>query len=455
MKNNSLISLRLLLLVFTLAVSNITVKAQESNIISTLTMTPQSLDHNPALFLENKKWYLGFPFLSSVNVSGSMPWSLNKIASPTSDGSINISSSEMYKHLKKNNVIAANINLEMIRFGFKIGSNGFGHVAITERGSALINMKKNTMGFVLLGNASEQFIGKETNLSNSAISQNTYTEIALGYSHKIGSKLTVGGRFKYLIGQTNINTKRTDMSFYTDPNTYSISANTDILIRMSSPLTEDGEFRFSDLWRNGGIAFDLGATYKFLNDKLLVQASVVDLGFINWKTNVVEYRSISPDVPFAFEGLDSSIEDVLNGTNSWGVLVDSLVNSLGVEAVYGDQRYTTMLNTKLYAGATYTVVKTLDVSTLFRAKFNNKVTDCSLGIAVTYKPCDWFNLSIGNTFNSNSALGLGAGFAIRGGPFQFYLMADEISGFNIDAMKSANIRFGINFVIKDNKVNKL
>lgn len=444
-KNNILYSLLTLTLLFAV----IRVKSQESNIISNLTITPQSLEHNPALFLEGKAGYVGFPLLSSINVSASIPWNMKQMLSPSADGSINLSSTNIYNMMKENNVIATNVNIDIIRFGFKAWSKGYVHVSVSERISALVNIKKNTLGFFLLGNGSDEYLGKEVNMSNSGISQNAYTEIALGYSQKIGKSLTVGGKFKYLIGQTNVNTNKSNLTFYTDPTTYAVTAKTDILINTSLPFANN-DFYFSDLFANNGIAFDLGATYSLFDNKLKLQASIVDLGYIKWKANTETYRSIDGGGEFVFDGFNISVEDMLDESGANG-LINTLLDSieqLGVETVVGN-KYTTRLDTKFYAGASYTVVKGLDVSGLFRMEFDNKFNNYSLGVALTYKPAKWFNLSVGNTFSSISALGLGAGFAINGGAFQFYLMADQISGFTFETIKSANVRFGINFVIKE------
>lgn len=446
MSNNKVLYILLTVVLLLVGISG---KSQESNIISNLTITPQSLEHNPALFLEGKSGYFGFPVLSSVGVSASIPWSLKSIMTESINGSINLSSNKMYEAMRENNVFATNVNLDIIRFGFKAWSKGYVHFSIVEKFSALVNIRKNTLGFFLLGNGSDEFFGKKVNMSNSGISQNSYTEVGFGYSQQIGKNISVGGKFKYLIGQSNIHTNRANMSFHTDPTTYAVMANTDILINTSLPIGNN-VFNFSDLFVNNGFSFDLGATYSLLDNKLKLQASVADLGYIKWTSNTETYQSIDSNGEFIFEGLNISIDDILNGTDTNGIfnmLLDSIAK-LSVETVAGT-RYTTMLDTKVYAGASYTVAKYLDVSGLFRMEFGNKFNNYSLGLALTYKPVEWFNLSVGNTFNSVSVLGLGAGFAINGGPFQFYLMADQISGFTLETIKSANVRFGINFVIKE------
>ena len=58
----------------------------------------------------------------------------------------------------------------------------------------------------------------------------------IGYGFNVNEKLTVGARFKLLLGLANINTTNTHIDLSTDPNLNTLAVNMDYSIRMSAPL---------------------------------------------------------------------------------------------------------------------------------------------------------------------------------------------------------------------------
>ncbi|NJL75387.1 MAG: hypothetical protein HC892_10500 [Saprospiraceae bacterium] len=94
-------------------------------------------------------------------------------------------------------------------------------------------------------------------------------------------------------GLNDISTARNDLSIYTDSEIYELTLTGDYQVNTSSLVEYNGLddlnnvvdvdelLRGQLLTKNQGIALDLGA--KITLSDLTIAASVLDLGFINWK----------------------------------------------------------------------------------------------------------------------------------------------------------------------------
>ena len=132
-----------------------------------------------------------------------------------------------------------------------------------------------------------------------------YTDIALGYSHKINEHWTVGGKLKILVAQATLQAQIDQLKFVSTTDSTHVSGNGHIYAaaplqwqKMPTNVNDLGDFDIQSLLFDSslplkdqimefirpaglGAAFDLGATYKPIKN-LQITASVTDLGFIRW-----------------------------------------------------------------------------------------------------------------------------------------------------------------------------
>jgi len=117
-----------------------------------------------------------------------------------------------------------------------------------------------------------------------------------------------------LFGKLNLRTKSTDVSLFTDQTTYNLEFEGDVIINSSLPIiveAEDNTITNIELdnsispinlimnGKNPGFAIDAGITYPY-NDKLEFSASVLDLGFIRWRSNL---NTFDASGNFSYEGV--------------------------------------------------------------------------------------------------------------------------------------------------------
>ncbi|MFZ4399096.1 MAG: DUF5723 family protein [Bacteroidales bacterium] len=429
--------------------------AQDGNTIYFINNIPQSNYSNPAS-LPNCKFYIGVPAMSSFGFNlenGS--FSYNDIFSRRTDDSLIIDKNKLLGALSDDNKLSYDISEQIFTLGMRMRRSYF-TLSASSKFSTNFNYTKDLMTFLLKGN--EPFIGKTANLSDSKLGLNAYTEIAFGFSREIGKKLTLGLRFKYLIGIVNVYTERSDLQFTTDANTYALTTSSDFLIHSSSPFDslqgmdkQIKNIKPKNLMDNTGYAFDFGGEYR-LNKRWTIGVSVVDLGSINWKSNVKDYVSKNPNKQFNFNGFDinkafqgGSINDSI-----FTAMIDTLKETLGIKETNGTS-YNAPLKTKLYTSIAFSLTRNDRFGILMRNDFANKSVNTLISVSYNRNIGRWFAITLSNTFVAGNIFNPGAGFNLNLGPIQFYMIGDHFSSLYAADMKNLGIHFGMNFIFGKTK----
>lgn len=292
------------------------------------------------------------------------------------------------------------------------------------------------------GNA--HFAGQTADLSGLRIQQNYYRELAIGYTFQMNDKWTIGVRPKLLMGVTNVTTRHSKNSIYTDPDGLELKGNADIDIYTSGFVNSDDEFDFSpkDFFtlKNLGWGLDLGATYK-LNDKINLSANLINVGMIHWSNKVTRY-DINGDYTYTGYILQDST-DIANA--DWKDVLDTLEAIFKPEITH--KSYNSYLSPQLYLKGDY---KYNDRLTMYGAFISDIYFKYRAIITVggVYQFNHLFQATLNYSFMTDKYFNIGAGFAFNAGPVQLYAALDNIPGF-FDPYNNRyfNARAGINFVV--------
>ncbi len=422
------------------------VKAQNDVSIHLLKSVPQSTYTNPA-FMTDAQTYIGFPVLSSVYFdikhSG---FSYSDIITRRDDDSLYLNIDNTISKLQNRNYLSTNFNIELLAFGFKINNNYFNFSA-TEKVSTRFSYPKDLIKFAWGGNT--QFIGQPADFSGIGFNFMYYREYAVGMSRKfMDDNLNVGLRSKLLFGISNIWTEKSHLTLSTDPESFALTAQSDIIINTSLPevLFDDNDsidFDVNDFLlghKNRGMAFDVGVSYRF-NDKFSVAASVLDIGKIKWSHAPKNF--ITEKSSFTFEGIQIILDD--EGDDGVDNLLDSINDTFGFKEM--EQAYETWLPAVVYLSGAYNLNPNNVVAFLVRAD----VFDKRIYPSYTFS----FNKRFGNIFNAvasysimnRSYNNMGLGFSLQLGAFQLYALNDNLLGLiRPTSAKNTGLRFGINFL---------
>lgn len=344
--------------------------------------------------------------------------------------------------LDDRNEFLAELELTTLAVSWRNKNNQWGihHSVRTQAG---VNYPKDLAVVLSRGNA--DFIDQTIDIGPD-VNWNSFHEIGLQYAYHKPGKWSIGARIKRLQGLQNIETESSKLTLYTDPEFYQLTFDVDYKFRQAGILTiEDNKaillepqrpWRNFSFARNGGWAFDLGASFT-VSERVTVQAAVLDMGWIHWQHNAREYAS--KDV-YIYDGID--VKDIIDlDTLNLEAELDSVREKLGFRDT--SINYTNSLPLRAM-GTVH--IKANDnhrfaLSGVYR-KFEG--LDPELGLAIQWN-ADWFSwLSVGLQYaiQNRQYDHLGINFLIDLKYVQLYGWTDSMLHFGRDRDIHINGGFG-------------
>lgn len=431
---------------------------------------------NPAL--TPTKGYFNLPVIGAVNATvGSTSLGYQDIIDIIDDGDDFYTKPDFMNRLKDNNKLNVNFSTEILSAGWYKGKN-FWSFNIGLRTDIGANLTKNIFTFLNeMETVEENWRNSNYDISGQQLNINAYTEIGLGLSRQINSRLTVGARVKALLGIGNMELKlnRVAMSAnlpsdqqinqwssesYWNSMTPSQAAQAaqelkDKFNNYHANLTVGAELKSSfkglelqeeegkdyvtdfdfDSGKLGiagyGFGIDLGASYKIL-DNLTVSASVLDLGFISWSKSSTKIASANPD-PIDIKG--STYANMVDPNNPNTVMnavnqlqndaqgyMDRVTNGdvldydmLQLEVSDAKESRKSRLASILVLGAEYGFFNNkLAVGVLSTTRFVQPDALTELTFSANYRPKSWFNVAL--SYSAIQSAGKSFGLGLKLGP---------------------------------------
>ena len=421
---------------------------------------PQSNYVNPGT-MPQSKINIGLPVISSIYSSfGNNGFNLNDVF--TSSGSLNMTN--LIANLKPSNYLTYNLQVDLLSFGIRVKDVNYFSFNLTEKGDVWFKYPKDLMS--LLWNGNGAYLGQTMNI-DFGLNATHYREWGFGWTHEQNEKLTYGGRFKLLNGLENFSGKASG-TLTTSASDFSITGSSNVKLNSSIDTGNYSHFNPTSYlldFQNFGMGADLGASYKY-NDQFTFSASILDLGFINWKTNPSNYVSQNPGGTATYSGvsLNGLLSNSQQLSNSFTKMGDSLQKTFNINTTH--TKYTTFIPAKIYLSGNYKLNPVNSVGLLLFGE----VIDATLhpGLTVSLSSHIGTSMSSMLTYSMyNSAYNIvGFGFSLNMGPVQVYALADNIlallvynqyvtttgNSYDLPAnTKYFNVRLGINVVIGKKK----
>ncbi len=331
----------------------------------------------------------------------------------------------------------------------------------------------------ILINGNGNYIGKTADFKNFGFDFDWYRTIGLGIA-KESKHWVIGANLKYLGGIANINFDPHNSGIEVKDTYFETSSKSDMVINTSGfpqdddpnytkqfadsngNLNRSGITNFANMFRNPGAGIDLAVTYK-ANDKWHFTASVVNFGFITWKSQVYN-RHVTGGADF--KGFDL-FGYVLKGETKpddqyWQELKTSFQYSTS------QNTYKRWLVPQLYLTAKYNVTFKTHISGMVYFEYYKKVRP-AFTVSLYHKFGRVLNVVTSYNVQYGRFDNIGLGIMAKLGPCQFYLGGDNIvaplvrsimEGFTIDKkvvdpIKTYNVRVGMNLVFGGvNQTNK-
>lgn len=418
----------------------------------------QSNLSNPA-YIQDYQYHFGVPGLSSVyGQIGTSGVKFNQIFSRRADDSLTIDFDKISSKVKSKNNINLRGGVQWLNGGMKWQDYYF-TFSVSDYFDFNMFYSDDLVNLAIKGNA--PYIGQNLNIEPTYLKASHYREYAFGAAWDFNSQWNFGAKMKMLFGKSNIHTKTLDASLYTADNSYYLTTETNMLINTSMPSSWfDGTgFKMNSdyLFYGGsfGLGFDLGATFK-LDDKFSFAASVLDLGYMKFDRNFVNYSN--SNVKWTFEGIDAlELQDMTDNQISDRLtqIGDSLVRKFDIQESW--KSYNIMMTAKIYLAASYKLSDVEKVGVVFRNEIINKIWRPAFTATYYRQILDELGVIGSYTVANRSYANFGVGAYYNIAPVQIYLVTDNIVGvFVPDAVKYANIHFGVNiFFPQKNSGNTL
>ena len=402
---------------------------------------PQSNQMNPAQFPTDTKMFFSLP---SFDFAVEFPFSYSDAITRGRDDSLRLDPAHFLSKLYSKNKIQLSLNTQLLGFGIKIKDSLIITFSTSVRSSFNFNFSKDLINFAVHGN--EPYLGKTASLINNGVGgASAWAEYAIGAGYKINEKLSVGGKLKLLSGIMNISTKGSNLSLYTSPTGDMLRANCHVNIRTSVP--ENASFSSVAFGKNKGFGVDFGGTYS-INKMFDVAASVVDLGFINWKDNTTAYRSSENSREFEFRGFewDDLWKDGEFNSDFFTNFTDTLKSIISLDTIENMGAYRTMTPAKIFLSGGYRINNLFKVNAVYRMLFAEKSMYSAFALSAHYYSGKWFEASVGNTIIGKSFFNPGLAMNVSlGGVFQIFGAVD-FSSLQLAKARTFNAQVGINLM---------
>lgn len=435
MKNSKIIAILVMMLLPWVA------SAQLSNTLFFDKLNPRQHKVSPASQPVGK-FYIGMPGVSTIAVSGgNSRFTFRDLVEnkevngeqrtllfmdKDADGMQNF----LDKLKFKERVFAA-YQVDLIDFGFRIKEKGYFTFGISNRMQTMMIIPHQIPAIVFEGMANHEVYNFRVNKLSA--SSSVFSEVAAGYSHKINDKISIGGKFKFLLGHANVYTDFYDLDMTGTEDEWHFLG--DASIHGSVPglrfvPNEDhqfGEVEYDEDQpistfvkpRGHGMAIDFGVNYQILPE-LKVSASILDLGFVRWKKDLLQ---VDVKGDFVYDGVQFDIND--DTTKYYKHYGEELENMYKIND--NPDKYSSALATKLNVGAEYSLWEDrVGFGFLSTTYFFRRTAWEEFVLSTNFRPCRFVSLSLSYNMFDGEWNNLNAGMNLNLGPVNLYASLDHI-----------------------------
>lgn len=431
---------------------------------------------NPALL--DTTAYIGMPFFGNINVgttsnvglgdfvyklSGNPDYTQTTFMSPT------VSADKFLGNIHDKNRLDAYVNYNIFSVGFR-GLKGMNVVELNLRSNTNVSLPYELFHFMKTTGDQEHYTIKDVG----ARTQN-YLELALGHSHKLGERWTVGGKVKLLFGlaYADLRADRLDLTMNGDEWRIEGDAQLKAAVLSSTFSHEDADKNDPQTGRRRvdglddvsfgmpgfGLAFDLGGVFRATDD-LTISAGLTDLGFIHWGKT----QNASSAGSYSFSGFDDiyvNSGDYQTGsrgrTNKLGDQFEDIGDDLEeMFAVYddGEKGTTQALAATLNVGVEYRLpsYRPLAFNFLYSSRIHGLYSYHQGTVGLDIRPVKWFEFSCNTGVTSTGWL-FGAAASLKAKHFDFFVGSDRFFGkvskqFIPINRANMNLVFGMSFPLQ-------
>ncbi|MBR9860884.1 hypothetical protein GYB22_09075 [bacterium] len=429
----------------------LSIHAQSNQTLHYMRSLPQSMITNPAN-TPDSRFFIGIPALSSfhteVNMAGlQLNVFEDALVEGSTPGKYDLDITKLGGVLGDRTYMQIGFNLDLLHFGFLLNKSLISF-NVTEKVKFRMDIPGDLAKLIAEGNGGDNL--DYAFALNAGVDLRHYREYAVGYQRSfVQDHIRVGAKLKYLYGLNVFQTKQNTLSFRTRESDYALFLRSVVELNAASsivPFNGNDTF-YADRMiygaKNDGFGLDIGASID-LNERLTINASVIDMGFIRWKENTYNIKSRNPGAEFEFRGFDATqfFSDSISFSESFQEMGDSLIDVFALDT--SRNTFTTGLLSEFYLGANFKLSKRHYVGLLFYGNFYNRKFYPASTISLNSRINDKLAFSASYTAMKQNPLNVGLGVSLNLGAFQYYFVSDNFLGYFVGDIQNVGIRTGIN-----------
>ena len=414
------------------------VQAQQVRTSYFMNGEPIRLNLNPALVPTNG--FYSVPMLQlgvsmSSNVFGTRYFS-DFISND--DKGDTFTSNSFLKNLEDRNYFNMRFDFNILSFGWW-KRDAFWNVDIALRTITDIRFPRRLFTFMNDMRSATDIDWKDVHydLSGNDATLTSYLETGIGYAKPIGSKLTIGGKAKFLLGIVNVHASidkmqldidlsnveenidwsevtpeevnqmkgSVDLDMHTIFNGYCKSI--DFVKDFGSDKLDDVDFS-SFNFSGKGVAFDIGAQIQF-NEKLNLSLAFTDIGFIKWKGDAHrEFVSVA-NTHYTIPDNTEAIIDLLSSREAFNSEAIDQLDSYVVSESKSDS--CSWLNANIVAGFEFKPIEKISLGLLSTSYLARK-SSSEITFSFVYSPVKKINLALSCSLLQSRARSFGVGIGL-------------------------------------------
>ena len=440
---------------------------------------PLRQDYNPA-FKPKTDYFISLPGIGYTSIGiGNNSLTMKDLIYTSNGQTITFknplgNTDKLYNVLQPTTLFQAAAKTNILTFGWRIKKD-YITFSIDQRVSAYVGLPKDLFKFILYG--TPDVYNNSYNLSRLQADFSSYTEAGVCFTKRISKQLTLGAKLKLLIGNANVSNTNSNLSLQAGFQEWNIQGSGSVNYSGELPIKLDNQLQSLSVKGNPtlinllnvpsgiGAGFDLGVNYK-LNEDMVLSASLLDIGLINWYKNPL---NMNYSLNYKYDGIKQingntvfSLASVFSGTSTTDSLLNTLNSAYSIKQ--SAKNYITSTTAKLNVGFEYKFPEShWSLGLLSHSEFLNQTFVEELTASIMAKPVKWFNGSLSYSVLNGRFNTIGLGFGLRTGFVHWLFGADylpfqlaNIPTINIVVpynSRSYNLHFGINIVF--NKSNKI
>ncbi len=472
-----------LALFLTALLSSVFIHAQHKQLLYDFYEIPQSLMQNPGVKTPYK-WHAGIPLLSGIGAqAGTSGISVNDLFANDGIDFTTKVREQAIDGLSSRDEFGGSGQIEVFSGGFRGVNrpNDYYSFGIYGEGYASVFWPQDLAALAFEGNANN--LNRRFDLNHIALQGEAVNVFHFGVDRKVNNKLNLGIRGKIYSSVFEFKSTGNTGYFVTTQGENNILANTivaDVELKTSGVQglfdalddnSDSSEFPGWLLGRslfggNLGLGADFGFTYA-LNQNTVLTGSILDVGFI-YHSNGLENYTLNGAV--TNEGIEIFLPEDFFDTNNdlWQELVDDIERLVPFET--NQDAYVSLRPIKFNASIRYNFgqkdpktdncycdYKTINTTDNFdyvnavggHLFMINRPRGPQAALTAFYQRRfgDVLALKTTYTVSKYSLTNLGLGLNLQAGPVNFYVLADNLLGYqNLAGSHYASLQFGFNII---------